>query len=114
ILTARLPRFAGAAIRGRAARSVESRREEFARLIAAEAGKPMYDARGEVSRAIFNLRNAGSEARRFGGEEVPLDIDAGVFEYQATDAEGRALSLDRIDLEGLARARRREIGRAHV
>jgi acyl-CoA reductase-like NAD-dependent aldehyde dehydrogenase len=103
----KLPRFARADILERAARLVESRREEFARLIAAEAGKPMYDARGEVSRAIFNLRNAGSEARRFGGEEVPLDIDAGVFEYQATDAEGRPLSLDRIDLEGLARARRR-------
>lgn len=103
----KLPRFARADILERAAGLVEARRDEFARRIAAEAGKPMYDARGEVSRAVFNLRNAGAEARRFGGEEVPLDIDAGVFEYQATDAEGRALSLDALDLEGLARARRR-------
>src|SRR5690606_21207927 len=46
-------------------------------------------------------------ARRFGGEEVPLDIDAGVFEYQATDAEGKPISLGSLDIEGLARARRR-------
>lgn len=103
----KLPRFARADILERAARILEERRDEFARRIAAEAGKPMYDARGEVSRSLFNLRNAAAEARRFGGEEVPLDIDAGVFEYQATDAEGRALSLDELDIEGLARARRR-------
>jgi acyl-CoA reductase-like NAD-dependent aldehyde dehydrogenase len=103
----KLPRFARADILDRAAGLVEARRDEFARCIAAEAGKPMYDARGEVSRAVFNLRNAAAEARRFGGEEVPLDIDAGVFEYQATDAQGRALSLAELDLDGLARARRR-------
>jgi len=76
-------------------------------LIAAEAGKPLYDARGEVSRAIFNLANAAAECRRFGGEEVPLDMDAGVFEYQTTDAEGRAVSLDQLDHDALASIRRR-------
>ncbi len=44
----RLPRFARADVLERAAGLVHARRDEFARRIAAEAGKPMYDARGEV------------------------------------------------------------------
>ena len=58
-----------------------------------------------MSRAIFNLSNAAAEARRFGGEEVPLDMDAGVFEYQTTDAQGRAVSLDKLDPQPLASIR---------
>ncbi|MBW7923327.1 MAG: aldehyde dehydrogenase family protein [Burkholderiaceae bacterium] len=103
----RLPRFARADVLDRASLLVRRRRDEFVKLICAEAGKPLYDARGEVSRATFNLANAAAEARRFGGEEVPLDMDAGVFEYQTTDASGRALSLDALDTEALARIRRR-------
>ena len=53
----RLPRFVRADILDRAADLIERRRDEFVRLIAAEAGKPLYDARGEVSRSLFNLRN---------------------------------------------------------
>ena len=60
-----------------------------------------------MSRAIFNLSNAAAEARRFGGEEVPLDTDAGVFEYQTTDDQGRAVSLDKLDPQALASIRRR-------
>lgn len=103
----RLPRFVRADILDRAAGLVRARRDEFVRLIALEAGKPLYDARGEVSRSVFNLSNAAAEARRFGGEEVPLDVDAAVFEYQTTDASGRPLSLDALDAEALARIRRR-------
>lgn len=103
----KLPRFARADILDRAAGIVRRRRDEFVRLIAAEAGKPLYDARGEVSRAAFNLANAAAEARRFGGEEVPLDVDAAVFEYQTTDASGRPISLDKLDMEALAGMRRR-------
>lgn len=103
----KLPRFVRADILARAADIVRRRREEIARLIAAEAGKPLYDARGEVSRAVFNLSNSAAEARRFGGEEVPLDMDAAVFEYQTTDAEGRPVSLDKLDLDALAGIRRR-------
>ncbi|MFN9774615.1 MAG: aldehyde dehydrogenase family protein [Burkholderiales bacterium] len=102
-----LPRFVRADILARAAALVKARRDEFATLIAREAGKPLYDARGEVSRAVFNLNNAAAEARRFGGEEVPLDVDAAVFEYQTTDAAGQPLSLDALDPEALARIRRR-------
>ncbi len=103
----KLPRFVRADILLRTAEGIRARREEFIRTIAAEAGKPLYDARGEVSRAIFNLTNAAAEARRFGGEEVPLDVDAAVFEYQTTDSEGRPVSLDKLDTAALSRMRRR-------
>lgn len=103
----KLPRFARADILMRAAEGLRQRRNEFVQLIAQEAGKPLYDARGEVSRAIFNLTNAAAEARRFGGEEVPLDMDAGVFEYQTTDAGGRPIALDQVDYQALSAIRRR-------
>jgi acyl-CoA reductase-like NAD-dependent aldehyde dehydrogenase len=102
-----MPRFARADILHRAADLMESRRDEFVRTIAGESGKPLYDARGEVSRGIFNLRNAAAEARRSHGEEVPLDVDAGVFEYQTTDASGKATALSALDFDKLAGMRRR-------
>ncbi|GAA0531149.1 aldehyde dehydrogenase family protein [Pigmentiphaga daeguensis] len=103
----KLPRFARADILSRAAELLKVRRDEFVRTIAAEAGKPLFDARGEVSRAIFNLTNAAAEARLQHGDEVPLDADAGVFEYQTTDADGRPASLADLDHAALASMRRR-------
>ena len=103
----RLPRFARADILIRSADAIQSRADEFATLIALEAGKPLYDARGEVSRAVFNLRNAAAEARAFAGEEVPLDIDGGVFEYQIARTDGGQLDLSKADLDTLAGLGRR-------
>lgn len=103
----RLPRFARADILVRAADILRKRRDEAVRTIAAEAGKPLYDARGEVARSLFNLTNAAAEARRFGGHEVPLDMDAGVYEYQTTTASGAPLDLAKADLDALASVRRR-------
>ena len=103
----RLPRFVRADILDRAAELIEARREEFERLIAAEAGKPLYDAHGELSRSLFNLRNAAREARSFSGHEVPLDVDGGVFEYQTASADGRPLDLGSTDLEALSNLGRR-------
>lgn len=103
----RLPRFARADILARAADILVRRRGEVEGTIVAEAGKPLYDARGEVSRSIFNLRNAAAEARRFSGEEVPLDMDAGVFEYQTTSTDGASLDLSKTGFDGLSRSRQR-------
>jgi glyceraldehyde-3-phosphate dehydrogenase (NADP+) len=103
----RLPRFARAEILERAADLIEEQREDFTRLIAAEAGKPLHDARGEVSRALFNLRNAGAEARRWSGHEVPLDVDGSVFEYQTSTPDGGTLDLGAADLDTLNRIGRR-------
>jgi glyceraldehyde-3-phosphate dehydrogenase (NADP+) len=103
----RLPRFARADILARAAEILRKRRDEVVHTIASEAGKPLYDARGEVARSLFNLTNAAAETRRFGGHEVPLDMDAGVYEYQTTTTSGAPLDLAKADLDALASVRRR-------
>ncbi len=53
------------------------RRDDFARTITAEAGKPITDAKREVSRAIQTFTVAAEEARRIPGEVVPLDWTPG-------------------------------------
>ncbi|HSA62591.1 MAG TPA: aldehyde dehydrogenase family protein [Nitrospiraceae bacterium] len=53
------------------------RRDEFAATITAEAGKPITDAKREVSRAIQTFTVAAEEARRIPGEVVPLDWTPG-------------------------------------
>ncbi|HEY9438988.1 MAG TPA: aldehyde dehydrogenase family protein [Streptomyces sp.] len=59
-------------------RRLAERAEELAQLIAAENGKPVKWARGEVSRAVSVFRFAAEEARRFnGGDAQRLDTDAG-------------------------------------
>ena len=57
--------------------AIENEREAFASLIVEEVGKPLKAARGEVDRAVFNFRWAAGEAERFGGEWLPLGVDAG-------------------------------------
>ncbi|MGC8624458.1 MAG: aldehyde dehydrogenase family protein [Phycisphaerae bacterium] len=52
-----------------------ARQEDFARMIAQEAGKPIKSARGEVGRALTTFRLAMEESTRIGGEQLPVDID---------------------------------------
>lgn len=103
----RLPRFVRADILQRASEILRQRREEAAALISAEAGKPLYDARGEVARSIFNLSNAAAEARRFAGVEIPLDMDGGIFEYQNTGAGGVRMDLASVNQESMIAGSRR-------
>ncbi|MGH9886828.1 MAG: aldehyde dehydrogenase family protein, partial [bacterium] len=53
---------------------VTARREELARLIALEIGKPIRDAFIEVDRTALAFRLASSEAERMLGEVIPLDL----------------------------------------
>ncbi len=53
--------------------AILARKEELARTIALEAGKPIKTARVEAERASFTFRVAAEEARRIYGEIVPLD-----------------------------------------
>lgn len=55
----------------------EARKNEFAELIAVEAGKPIGYAQAEVSRCLVTLEMAVREATRFAGEVVPLDFANG-------------------------------------
>jgi glyceraldehyde-3-phosphate dehydrogenase (NADP+) len=58
-------------------RRLETENERFARTIALEAGKPIAQARVEAARAVQTFRIAAEEARRLGGELIPLDLAPG-------------------------------------
>jgi glyceraldehyde-3-phosphate dehydrogenase (NADP+) len=53
--------------------SIQHDRESWSELIAREAGKPLSYARGEVNRAMQTLAISAEEAKRFGGEVIPMD-----------------------------------------
>ena len=52
-------------------------KDRFAKLIVAEAGKPLRLARAEVDRAVLTFKTAAEEAARLGGETIPLDLTEG-------------------------------------
>lgn len=54
---------------------IAARREEFARGITDECGKTIRDARAEVERALLVFSLSADEARRIGGEVLPLDMN---------------------------------------
>lgn len=58
-----------------------ARQEEFAATITSESGKPIVDARREVTRAVQTFRVASEEAKRIPGEVVPLDWTPGTESY---------------------------------
>jgi glyceraldehyde-3-phosphate dehydrogenase (NADP+) len=72
----RLPTFQRSAILRRAADEIRARRDEFARTLAAEAGKPIRDAATEVDRGAMTFEVAAEEARRLAGEVIPMDLAA--------------------------------------
>jgi acyl-CoA reductase-like NAD-dependent aldehyde dehydrogenase len=55
-------------------RRFSERQEELALALCIEAGKPIRDARGEVTRLIDTFRIAAGEATRIGGEVIELQI----------------------------------------
>jgi len=77
----RLPAHARAGALEKIAGLLAARREEFARTITTEAGKPITDARREVGRAIQTFSVASEEAKRIPGEIVPLDLTPGMDAY---------------------------------
>ncbi len=55
-------------------RRFSERQEELALALCIEAGKPIRDARGEVTRLIDTFRIAAGEATRMGGEIIDMEI----------------------------------------
>lgn len=53
---------------------VEGASDEFALLIAREGGKPLTDARAEVTRAINGIERAAPEIERLAGKEIPMGL----------------------------------------
>ena len=74
--TRRLQTYERAAILQQLADGLANRQEEFVRLMTREAGKPVKDSRVEVLRGVFTLQTAVEEAKRIGGETIPLDLMA--------------------------------------
>ena len=74
--TRKLSAFARSAILAAVSAGVEKRKEEFARMITVETGKPITFSRAEVDRSIFNFTTAAEEAKRIGGFVLPLDVAA--------------------------------------
>lgn len=70
----RLPAYARKEILLHAARRLRERGEELAQILAVEAGKPVRDARGEVTRLVDTFEVAADEALRPGGEMLGLEI----------------------------------------
>ncbi len=68
-----LPAHKRAEILVRVAGALGSRADEAARLISAEAGKPLKAARVEVARAISTYTMAAVQARTLTGQMVPMD-----------------------------------------
>ena len=56
---------------------MENEAGDFALLIAKEGGKPLRDARIEVTRAINGVELAISDLGRHAGTEIPMDLSPG-------------------------------------
>lgn len=63
----------------------QQRRDELADCLCVEAGKPIKDSRGEVTRLIDTFRIAAEEAVRIGGEVLNLEISARAAGYRGMD-----------------------------
>jgi len=72
-VTRKMPSYERAAALRKITDGITNRREEFARTICQEAGKPIKTARLEVDRAINTFHIAAEESTRRYGEYIPLD-----------------------------------------
>jgi len=68
-----LPQWRRAEILDTAARLLSERTEDFARIIAEEAAKPIKTARVEAKRAVSTFTFAAAAARDLAGEMVPME-----------------------------------------
>ena len=69
-----MPAYQRQAVLQHCVRRFTERAEELAMSLCVEAGKPIKDSRGEVTRLIDTFRIASEEAVRIYGEVLPLDI----------------------------------------
>ncbi len=74
---------------------LEEQKEDFARLIALEAGKPIGYARSEVTRALDNIQTGIRETYHFTGETVPMDYlnGTGKTAYTIRQPSGPVLAI---------------------
>ncbi|MEV6813513.1 aldehyde dehydrogenase family protein [Micromonospora sp. NPDC051296] len=85
---ARMSPAARAEVLERAADAALARRDDLARLLALELGKPVKDGRGEIDRVADTFVVSAAEARRIGGEVLPVagwprGVGTTAFTYRA-------------------------------
>jgi len=68
-----LTRYRRYEILSKTAELMMERKDEFAKTMALESGKPLSFSKGEVSRAYETVVLAAEEAKRLGGEVIPFD-----------------------------------------
>jgi glyceraldehyde-3-phosphate dehydrogenase (NADP+) len=69
-----MPAFERAAALRKVADGLVAERNDLARTLALEAGKPIAQARLELDRAVVVFRDAAEEATRIAGEVLPADV----------------------------------------
>ena len=69
------PAWKRAEILERASHLIEDNAEQIARIIAAEGGKPLKDARIEARRGASTFRWAAEESKRTAGDLIEMDAD---------------------------------------
>jgi glyceraldehyde-3-phosphate dehydrogenase (NADP+) len=74
-ITRRMPAYERGAILRSISNGIRERREEIARIMTTESGKPVRDALVEVDRGALTFRLGAEEAERMTGESIPLDIN---------------------------------------
>ncbi|GGG13825.1 aldehyde dehydrogenase family protein [Paenibacillus abyssi] len=73
----KLPAHKRAEILFKVAQQLKERKEEAARLLSLEAGKPIRTARAEIGRTVTTYEFAAEEAKRIYGETIPMDAAPG-------------------------------------
>ncbi|MCA8943738.1 MAG: aldehyde dehydrogenase family protein, partial [Planctomycetes bacterium] len=79
---ARWPVHRRAAVLEHCVRRFQERADELAHVLCVEAGKPIKDSRGEVTRLIDTFKVAAGESTRITGEVLPLEISARAEGYR--------------------------------
>jgi aldehyde dehydrogenase (NAD+) len=77
-----MPPYARQAVLQHCVARFKERYDELALALCIEAGKPIKDARGEVTRLIDTFRVAAEESVRIGGEVMNLEISARARGYR--------------------------------
>jgi len=77
----KLPAYERQRVLQHCVRRFEERAEDLAQALCIEAGKPIRDSRGEVTRLIDTFRVAAEESVRITGEVLPLDISPRARNY---------------------------------
>src|SRR5687767_5604476 len=95
-VVARMSPAARAEVLERAAVAAGERRTQLADLLALELGKPVKDGRNEIDRVADTFAVSGAEARRIGGEVLPVagwDRGVGNTAFTHRAPVGVALSI---------------------